>query len=216
MGSCQCPKCVPSAARASFPSHPRLPIPSPPPEAPRPESLRPELLRNGRSGGFSAKRGARADQVRKTDQPSVFPTRFRKTNREYPYKCMRTIILPCGILCHNRQGAPDRRCPEKRSGARRCPQRRSAAGGRPGNFLQNIERSVQFGKTAQAPVFRAYLPESNIERPCKNKERRSGRHNGLRHCRLLVARHPGQSGLPRTPIRGATIRCSQPPTATLR
>jgi len=88
IGFHQRPKCAPSAARACFPSDPDRRSPAPPPDgAPRPESLR-----KGRFGTFSAKRGARAVQVRETGQPPDFPAHSPETGRQKPGKGERIIV----------------------------------------------------------------------------------------------------------------------------
>ena len=161
----------PECCAGVFSIRSRPPIPPPP----RPESLRPESPRKRRSGAFCGKRGTRAIRVGKTGQPSVFPACSPEMVCGKPGKRTRIIILLCGLSRRNRQDAADRRCPEKRGGARRCPQRRSAAAGRPGNFLQNEERSFQIRETGQPSGFQSYFPESEIERPCKNAGWLSGR-----------------------------------------
>ena len=80
--------------------------------------------------------GGRSVRIGKTRQLPVFPAQSPETGRGTPCKSTRNNILLCGILCYNRQGAPDRRCPEKPASTRRCPQRRSAPAGRSGIFFK--------------------------------------------------------------------------------
>jgi len=116
---------------------------------------------------------SRPGRVRKTGEPSDFPAHSLETDRELPGNHLRIIVLPTQLLRHNRQGAPGRRCLEKRGAARRCAQRGRPRPGRFGIFFRKMERSVQIGEAGQAPVFPAHSPKSDIERPRKNEKLRS-------------------------------------------
>ncbi len=146
----------------------RPPISSLPTEAPRSESLRPELARNSRSGKLPAKRGTlrpnRENRLTLCFSGSIARNGSRKAVQicedYYPF------IRDFASQSAKRSGPPLSRKASQYKALPAAPQRP----GRPfRHFFQNTERSVQLRETGQGPVFQAHLPESDIERPCKNE-----------------------------------------------
>ena len=135
----------PECCAGVFSIRSRPPIPPPP----RPESLRPESA-----------------------NPLFFPPVRRKwfvENRARAQGLLSFYAAFCVAI-----GKTLRTGAVRKSEAVQCVAR-SAAAGRPGNFLQNEERSFQIRETGQPSGLQAYFPESEIERPCKNAGWLSGR-----------------------------------------